>query len=134
MNPDEPTAQPVNHVAGEEYAAQVDASKGFAANGTLFEAAAVELVGPWKAAYDAAPNADKREILATARDKVGQQFEAWDEKFGWDFPNMADRYEDFFLYAYGQAKAAAVLTGNLRSAFANDQLYVKLGYANGRAG
>lgn len=94
-------------------AEEVDASKGWYANREAFQQIAVALLYPYRSLYVAADEEGKYEILSAARDWVAWHFRYYDQHFDWDFPDMADQYEKYFLQVYGASKAHHVLTGEL---------------------
>lgn len=110
------TSEPPRGALPDPYklAEEVDASQGFWANRHLFEQIALALVYPYRNLYLAADDAQKFEILSAARDWVAWHLRYYDQIFGWDFPNMADVNEKYFLQVYGASKAHHVLTGQLK--------------------
>ena len=94
-------------------AQDVDPSKGWYANREAFKQIAVALLYPYRGLYAAADQEEKNEILTAARDWVSWHFRYYDQHLGWDFPNMADRHEKYFLQVYGASKAHQALTGEL---------------------
>lgn len=107
-NPAPPMPDPLS------LAEEVDASKGFWHNRHLFEQIALSLVYPYRQLYLAAGPDQKFEMLSAARDWVAWHMRYYDQHFGWDFPDMADVHEKYFLQVYGASKGHHALTGQLK--------------------